>query len=124
MAAGVQAALDDPAVADREFDGSFGKNTFAGGVDQFICADLVVHAWDIARATGGDERLEPAKVHAPSEAMLTLEEAIRQPGACGPKVEPPADADAKPRFPCFLVTPDFTPPPDRLGAGVHGLRAK
>src|SRR3546814_18559900 len=99
MAAGVQVALDDPAVADREFDGSFGKNTFAGGVDQFICADLVVHAWDLARATGGDERLDPDEVHALYEAMLPLDEAIRQPGAVGPKDEPPPDADEPTRRP-------------------------
>src|SRR3546814_19811859 len=98
MAAGVQVALDDPAVADREFDGSFGKNTFAGGVDQFICADLVVHAWDLARATGGDERLDPDEVHALYEAMLPLADAIRQPAALGPNVAPPSHSDEQTRF--------------------------
>jgi uncharacterized protein (TIGR03083 family) len=48
----MRAGLDDPAVAGIEYDGMFGKTTFAATVDQFMCADLVVHAWDIARATG------------------------------------------------------------------------
>jgi uncharacterized protein (TIGR03086 family) len=98
----VQAALDDPAVADRTYDGAFGRNTFAGGVGQFICADLVVHSWDLARATGQDERLDPDEVRALYEGMLPMDEAMRGPGAFGPKVDPPPDADEQTRLLCFL----------------------
>ena len=31
-------------------------------VDGFLCFDLVVHRWDIARATGGDERMNSEEV--------------------------------------------------------------
>jgi uncharacterized protein (TIGR03086 family) len=98
----VQAALDDPAIADKEYEGAFGKNTFAGGVAQFLCADLVVHGWDLARAAGLDERMDPDEVHALYEGMLPMDEAMRGPGAFGPKIEPPPDADEQTRFLCFL----------------------
>lgn len=98
----VQAALEDPGVAERGYEGVFGKSTFEKGVDQFLCADLVVHAWDLARATGQDERLDPDEVHNLYEAMLPMDEAIRAPGAFGPKVEPPPGADEQTRLLCFL----------------------
>lgn len=98
----VQTALDDPAMAGREYDGALGKNTFAGGVGQFICADLVIHGWDLARATGQDERLDPDEVHRVNEAMQQMGDAIRSPGAFGPAVEPPPGADEQTRMLCFL----------------------
>ncbi len=98
----VQAALDDPAVAERGFEGGLGKSTFEKGVDRFLCADLVVHAWDLARATGQDERLDPDEVDRLCEAMLPMDEHMRGPGAFGPKIEPPPDADAQTTLLCFL----------------------
>jgi uncharacterized protein (TIGR03086 family) len=98
----VQAALDDPAVAERPYEGFFGPSTFEQGVDQFLSADLVIHAWDLARATGQDERLDPDEVHGLYEAMLPMDEAIRAPGAFGPKVEPPRGADEQTQLLCFL----------------------
>ena len=98
----VQAALEDPIVAQHGYDGMFGTSTFEKGVDQFLCADLVVHAWDLARATGQDERLDPDEVHRLYEAMLPMDDAIRAPGAFGPKVEAPDGADEQTRLLCFL----------------------
>lgn len=98
----VLAALDDPAVADKEYDGGFGKSTFARGVDQFLSTDLVVHGWDLARATGLDETLDPDEVRRLHEAMLPMDEAMRGPGAFGPKIDPPADADEQTKLLCFL----------------------
>jgi uncharacterized protein (TIGR03086 family) len=54
----IQSCLDDPAVAQAEYDGMWGKATFEQGVNRFLAADLVVHSWDLARATGGDEHLD------------------------------------------------------------------
>ena len=48
----VQAILDDPEQAKTEFEGMMGKSTFEAAVDRFLCTDLVVHGWDLARATG------------------------------------------------------------------------
>jgi uncharacterized protein (TIGR03086 family) len=98
----VQAALDDPAVATAEFDGMMGKQTFEKAIDRFGAPDLVVHSWDLARATGGDERLDPDEVHAVFEAMKPMDEMMRVPGVFGPKVDVPADADEQTRMLGFM----------------------
>lgn len=97
-----QAALADPAVADREFDGFTGRSTFGEAIGRFICADLVVHAWDLARATGQDEHLDPDEVRRVHEGLLPMDEVMRGPGSFGPKLEPPPDADEQTRLLCFL----------------------
>jgi uncharacterized protein (TIGR03086 family) len=98
----VQAALDDPATATKEYDGMFGHTSFAASVDGFLSADLVIHRWDLARATGQDEALPPDEVALIFERLAPMDEAMRRPGAFGPKVEPPPDADEQTKFLCFL----------------------
>jgi uncharacterized protein (TIGR03086 family) len=100
--AAVEAALADSSVAELPYEGAFGPGTFERGVQQFLCADLVIHAWDLARATGQDEALDPDEVHALYKGMLPMDEALRAPGAFGPKVEPPPAADEQTRLLCFL----------------------
>jgi uncharacterized protein (TIGR03086 family) len=102
MRVAVQAALDDPAVADLPYDSVMGASTFAAGVDQFLSADLVIHGWDLARATGQDERLDPGEVQRLHEGMLPMDEMLRSPGAFGPKIEPPPGADEQTQLLCFL----------------------
>ena len=58
----IQADLDDPARAGETFEGFFGTSTFAQAIDRFVCFDLVVHGWDLARATGQDETIDPAEI--------------------------------------------------------------
>jgi uncharacterized protein (TIGR03086 family) len=55
----VQRDLEDPEKAGAEFEGMMGKQTFEGAVDRFLSFDLIVHGWDLARATGLDERSRP-----------------------------------------------------------------
>jgi len=99
----VQAALDDPAAATTEYSGFMGPSTFEAGVDQFICTDLVVHGWDLARATGLDETLDPDEVANALAAMGSIDEKmLRSPGAFGPAVPAPPDADAQTRLLAFL----------------------
>jgi uncharacterized protein (TIGR03086 family) len=98
----VQAALDDPSKASKEYDGMFGKTTFASSVDQFLSADLVIHRWDLARATGQDETLPSDEVDAIFERLKPMDDKMRGPGAFGPKIEPPPGADAQTELLCFL----------------------
>ena len=58
-----------------------------------LFADFLVHAWDLARATGGDERLDPELVAACGRWFDTCEDDYRAAGAVGPRVEVGADAD-------------------------------
>ena len=66
----MQADLDDPASAAEEYDGRFGRSSFAAAVDGFVCFDLVVHGWDLARATGQDDTIDPRRGRA-DPAMVT-----------------------------------------------------
>ena len=98
----VLADLEDPERATAEFEGITGRSTFEQAVDRFICFDLVVHGWDLARATGQDERIPPedlAHVRAQTEVLGDL---MRSSGAFGPPIEPPADADEQTRLLAFL----------------------
>ncbi len=98
----VQGDLDDPDRADEAFDGYFGRTTFAESIDRFVCLDLVIHAWDLARATGIDERLDPEEVRRQLEMTRTFGEVLRSSGVCGPELEPPPGADEQTRLLAFL----------------------
>jgi len=54
----VAADLDDPERAGATFDGLSGRTTFEEAIERFLVGDLLIHCWDLARATGGDERLD------------------------------------------------------------------
>ena len=98
----MQAALDDPDVATAEYEGLFGPTTFEQSVSRFICADLIIHNWDLSRATGQDEALDLDAMREIKTEMEPYSDAMRQPGAFGPEVEPPAGADEQTKFLCFL----------------------
>jgi uncharacterized protein (TIGR03086 family) len=50
---------------------------------EFRIGDLLVHAWDLARAIGADETLDPVVVDAVLESLLPLAEALPASGAFG-----------------------------------------
>ncbi|HAM01703.1 MAG TPA: TIGR03086 family protein [Acidimicrobiaceae bacterium] len=89
----VTAALEDPAQASRTVSGMFGEQPFESLVSRLLCADTLIHSWDLARATGQDEDLDPVAVQQAMEFLGPIDEAIRRPGGFGPKIEPPAEAD-------------------------------
>ena len=56
----LQALLDDPVAAATEVDlGPAGHHTIESGIGMIMLGDVVVHTWDLARATGLDEALDP-----------------------------------------------------------------
>lgn len=97
----IQAALDDPEVAGRERDTPMGPSTFERSVDQICTADVLIHTWDLARAAGLDETLDPDEVRRLAAAMEPYDEAMRSSGHYGPRVELPADADVQARALAF-----------------------
>ena len=57
---GVQAVLDDPETAHRELaNPHIGRLPLETAIDQFYTADVFMHTWDLSRATGQDNRLDP-----------------------------------------------------------------
>jgi len=95
-------ALADPARATAPVPGRFAPMPFEQLVGMLGCFDTVVHTWDLARATGQDERLDPDAVTFSFGALRPNDEAIRGDGSYGPKLEPPGGAGEQTRFLYFL----------------------
>jgi uncharacterized protein (TIGR03086 family) len=99
----VQALLDEPATAERvhEFP-HLGTMSLGQVTDMIYTTDVFMHRWDLARATGQDETLDPAECATLLEGMEPMDEAMRQSGHYGPRVDVPADADAQTRMLAFI----------------------
>lgn len=102
LIAAVQRALDVPDLAGRVVDSPQGPVPFVDLVGTLLCGDTLIHTWDLARATGQDDRLDPGAVDVTLAFMLARdEEQMRQPGRFRAKVDGPADADAQTRLLLF-----------------------
>ncbi len=89
----VAAVIADDEVAGRGYDGFFGPTTIGATLEQFYVWDMVVHRWDVARATGQDAALTDAEVDRVAAGADSFGEALYMDGICRPAVTPPADAD-------------------------------
>jgi len=98
----LQAALDDPDVAAREFEMRGSTYRIDQAIDMFCTGDIIVHTWDLARATGLDETLDPDEVHTLFVGMEPMDEMLRQSGQYGPRVEVPDDADVQTKLMAFI----------------------
>jgi uncharacterized protein (TIGR03086 family) len=58
-----------------------------------LFADHLIHGWDLARAIGADERLDPDLVDACAGWFAAMEPHYRAAGAIGPRPETPPGAD-------------------------------
>jgi uncharacterized protein (TIGR03086 family) len=94
----VAAALADPELSATTVSGMFGEQPFESLVGRLLCADTLVHTWDLARATGQDEHLDPGAVSRAEEFLSPIDEAIRRPGGFAAKITPPEGADGQTSF--------------------------
>jgi uncharacterized protein (TIGR03086 family) len=102
-AAAIQALLDDPESAGRAITNPhMGTMELAQMVDMIYIADVFMHTWDLARATGQDDRLDPELSAALVDGMEAMEEVIRSSGQYGPRVPVGDDADAQTRMLGFI----------------------
>lgn len=85
-----------------QIDGPTGKMPAGEVISRFVCMDVLVHTWDLARAVGADDRLDEDSVRQAYETLKPMDALIRQPGIFGPKLEPPAGADLQAEFLSFL----------------------
>jgi uncharacterized protein (TIGR03086 family) len=108
----VQALLDDPATAERVLSNPhIGQLPLDRAIDQFYTADVFMHTWDLARATGQDDRLDQDFCAQLLAGMERMEEVIRSSGQFGPRVTVKADADPQTRLLGFIGRdPEWTPP--------------
>ncbi|WP_406397725.1 TIGR03086 family metal-binding protein [Streptomyces sp. NBC_00879] len=89
--ADIQAVLDAPESAGTQCDTPTGRMTVEQQIDQVISDDMVLHGWDLARATGQDDRMDPADVERMWSSTSAIPddvlEKLRTPEAFGPGVK-------------------------------------
>src|SRR3954470_3349266 len=96
-------ALADPTTAAKQIETPFAKQSFAETVDMIVTGDVFTHTWDLARATGQRDTLDPDQLQRMIDGMSAMpEEALRMDGMFGPRIDVPADADAQTRFLGFV----------------------
>jgi uncharacterized protein (TIGR03086 family) len=107
----VQALLDDPATAELTLSNPhIGHLPLDRAIDQFYTPDVFMHTWDLARATGQDDRLDPEFCALLLAGMEPLEDVIRSSGQYGPRVPVNDDADTQARLLAFIGrNPEWTP---------------
>lgn len=119
--ADVEALLGDPALAATESRTPTGTMTAAEHIDRVLTDDLILHGWDLAKATRQDATIDPAE----AERMWAEKKAVpadvmakyRTPGAFGPGIEVlgpevpvPADAPVQDRLLGLIGrAPDWEP---------------
>ena len=65
--------------------------------------DVLLHTWDLARATGQDETLDAVEVERMLAGMASIDEAmLRNSGHYGPRVEVSDDASAQDKLIAFI----------------------
>lgn len=109
--AGVQALLDEPQTPQRLLvNRHIGEMPLDQAIDRFYTSDVFMHTWDLARATGQDDRLDPDQCAVLLAGMEQVEDLIRASGQYGPRVPTPDDADAQTRLLGFIGRdPSWTP---------------
>jgi uncharacterized protein (TIGR03086 family) len=99
-------ALDQPGSLQRIAHDPFGPEFGSFPIDNLIgfsVAELVPHAWDLARTAKVDDRLDPGLCAAALAAWKSLPaEVLRSPGMFGPAVKPSPGSDAQTKLLNFL----------------------
>jgi uncharacterized protein (TIGR03086 family) len=100
---GLQAILDDPGVHERVFSHPrLGELPLDEAIGRFIHGDVLIHTWDLARATGQDERLDADEVRDMLAGVEPIAPSLEASGQYGPVVEAPAGADDQARLLALL----------------------
>jgi uncharacterized protein (TIGR03086 family) len=99
----IQALLDDPSTADRVLTNPhIGEVPLDVAIDQFYTADVFMHTWDLATASGQDATLDADKCAMMLAGMQPMDEVLRASGQYGPKVPVPTDAPVQDQLIGFI----------------------
>jgi uncharacterized protein (TIGR03086 family) len=101
---GLQGVLDDPGRAALPcfVEPANRHCTVAEAINDFMTTDVFLHTWDLARAAGLDEKLDPDEVHHTLVGMEPLDAVLRGSGHYGPRVAVPEDASEQDRLLAFI----------------------
>jgi len=99
--ASLRAKVEDPELGTTVVQSPFGDLALKQLVSSIVVHDLLVHTWDLARATGGDEELDPELCAHTLEAMGPMDDQLRGHGFAE-KVPAAAGADVQTEMLNFL----------------------
>lgn len=94
----VHTGLARPDVLTREVPSPFGGRASVADLARVLAVDLTVHTWDLARAVGADDDLDPDVVAAVLPLVEQLHPVLAATGKFGSTVEVPGGADAQRRL--------------------------
>jgi uncharacterized protein (TIGR03086 family) len=94
----LRGALADPEISAREFEMRAGRYRIDDAIGTFILGDVLIHTWDLARATALDETLDPEEVHRALVEMEPITDMLVESGHYGRPVPVPVDADEQTRL--------------------------
>ncbi|GAA4379452.1 maleylpyruvate isomerase family mycothiol-dependent enzyme [Nocardioides caricicola] len=101
-AGSVQALLEGPGAAQQVDDPRLGTWAVGDLVNQIYTADVFMHTWDLARASGQDDTLDAETCARLLAGMEQMEDVIRASGQYGARVEVPAGSDPQTRLLGFI----------------------
>jgi uncharacterized protein (TIGR03086 family) len=88
-----------------------GTHRLADAIDRFYTADVFMHSWDLARATGQDVALDEELAATLLEGMRPIEDVMRSSGQYGEPVPVADDAPVVDRLMGFIGRdPAWSPP--------------
>lgn len=103
QSAAVQNILDDPAQAESGFSHPYvPPSSLEEAAARFYVADLFMHTWDLARATGHEHALDETTAAAMLDGMRQVEEMLRSSGQYGPAHPVSSDAAAVEQLMAFV----------------------
>ena len=97
----MQALLETSGTADFTHRHA-GSGRLADIVDRFYTSDVFMHTWDLARATGQDETLDPDFAGQLLTGMQPIEDLLRNSGQYGPAMPVAPDAPVYERLMAFV----------------------
>ncbi|MFD7496470.1 TIGR03086 family metal-binding protein [Streptomyces sp. NPDC059832] len=98
---GARRAFEAPGALERTVNLSYGESAADAYCAQMV-ADAVVHAWDLSRAIGADERLPARLVAFARSEVGPYAKDLSQSGLFAAPVDTAADADAQTRLLALL----------------------
>src|SRR5262249_54920782 len=91
--------VDAPDVDARAFDHPVaGHHTLPDAIHTFVLQDVLVHTWDLARATGQDETLDGECVATMLAGLEAMGDVLEQSGQFARRLPVADDVDAQTRL--------------------------
>lgn len=110
QSAAIQTILDDPAQAGAIVQTHTGPQSVAEVFNSFYIADLFMHHWDLAKASGQDATMDAEIAGGMLAGMSQIEQMLRDSGQFGARQPVSEDASVADQFIAFIGRdPNWSP---------------